>query len=181
MADHGLMHAYVGDGKGKTTAAVGVAVRARGYDWNVLFLQFMKDPKWPSGERASLKKLGVEVHVMGEGFYKILNDKKPADQHKETALSALQFGWEQLLSGTYQLVIMDELGSAVEEGLLTREQVEPMFQAYRSESAAKMVHFIFTGHQQIDWMLSFCDLVTDMRMVKHPYYEGIIATQGIDY
>ncbi|MBI3573056.1 MAG: cob(I)yrinic acid a,c-diamide adenosyltransferase [Candidatus Kerfeldbacteria bacterium] len=178
-ADRGLVHAYIGDGKGKTTAAVGVAVRARGYGWRVLFLQFMKEEKWPSGERASLKKLGIEVKVMGQGWYKILNDKKTAKTHRLGARQALKFGQAALLSKKYNLVVMDELGSAVEENLLPRKPVEAMLKARWSR--ARNVHLIFTGHKKIPWMLKYCDLVTDMKMVKHPYYRGIIATKGIDY
>lgn len=178
-ADRGLVHAYIGDGKGKTTAAVGVAVRARGYGWRVLFLQFMKSSAWPSGERPALKKLGVDVRVMGEGFYKILNDKKTTAEHKGAAMTALRVAQRAINSKKYHLVVLDELGSAVEEGLLGRRAVEAMFKG-RGEKA-KDVHLIFTGHKRIPWMLKYCDLVTDMKMVKHPYYQGIIAAQGIDY
>jgi len=180
-AEHGLTHAYVGDGKGKTTAAVGTAVRAAGYGWRVLFLQFMKSPSWPSGERESLKKLGIEVLVFGEGFYKILNDKKPETEHKTAALNALMILRDHVFSGKYQLVVADELGTAVEEKLLDREPVEQMLKDRIIDSQAKMVNLIWTGHEKITWMLKFADLVTDMKMVKHPYYQGIIATKGIDY
>lgn len=179
--DRGLTHAYIGDGKGKTTAAVGVAVRAAGYGWKVCFLQFMKEAKWPSGERQSLQKLGVDVMVMGQGFYKILNDRKPADAHKAAALSALDAATAAVFSSKYQLVILDELGSAVEEKLLPRKPVEQMLQRRVADKQAKMVHLIWTGHKKISWMLKYADLVTDMKMVKHPYYRGIIATRGIDY
>lgn len=180
-ADHGLTHAYIGDGKGKTTAAVGTAVRAAGYGWRVLFLQFMKSPQWPSGERESLKKLGIEVLVLGEGFYKILNDKKPETEHKTAALNALMILRDHIFSGKYQLVVADELGTALEEKLLEREPVEQMLKDRTADNKAKMVHFIWTGHEKISWMLKYTDLVTDMKMLKHPYYRGIIATKGIDY
>lgn len=180
-ADRGLTHAYIGNGKGKTSAAIGTAVRAAGYGWNVLFLQFMKEAKWPSGERTSLKRMGVEVQVMGEGFYKILNDSKSAEQHKGAAAHALAVGREKLFSGRYQLVVLDELGSAVEENLLERQPVEAMLKDRARDPKAKMVHLIWTGHKKIDWMLKYADLVTDMKMVKHPYYKGIIATKGLDY
>lgn len=179
--DRGLVHAYIGDGKGKTTAAVGVGVRAAGYGWRVLFLQFMKEAKWPSGERDSLRRLGVEVQVMGEGWYKILNDRKAAEQHAGAALHALDVAREKLLSGTYQLIILDELGSAVEEGLLERKPVEQFLKERAKKPSARLTHLIWTGHQRIAWMLKYADLVTDMKMIKHPYYQGIIATKGLDY
>lgn len=183
--NHGLVHAYIGDGKGKTTAAVGVAVRARGYGWPVLFLQFMKEEKWPSGERQSLKKLGVDVKVMGEGFYKILNDKKSAATHRRAAALGLKFGRQALLSGKYNLVVMDELGSAVEENLLPRKPVEAMFKAFQRANkltANRLItHLIFTGHKRIPWMLKYCDLITEMKKIKHPFDRGILATMGIEY
>ena len=180
-ADHGLTHAYIGDGKGKTTAAVGTAVRAAGYGWKILFLQFMKEAKWPSGERTSLKRLGVEVQVMGEGFYKILNDSKSEEQHKGAAIHALNVAREKVFMGGFQIVILDELGSAVEEKLLERKVVEKFLKDRRKDKRARNIHLIWTGHKKIPWMLKYADLVTEMKMVKHPYYQGIIATRGLDY
>lgn len=181
VAKHGLTHAYIGNGKGKTTAAVGTAVRAAGYGWKVLFLQFMKESKWPSGERASLRKLGVEVLVLGEGFFKIMNDKKPEDQHRAAAARALEAARERLLGGNYRLVVFDELGSAVEEGLLERKVVEQVFKERQKNPLSRQTHLIWTGHKKIEWMLKYADLVTEMRKVKHPYDKGIIATKGLDY
>ncbi len=180
-ADRGLVHAYIGDGKGKTTAAVGTAVRAAGYGWKVLYLQFVKEAAWPSGERQSLRKLGIDVVVMGEGFYKILNDRKSEDQHKVTALKALDVLREKLWSGQYQLIVADELGSAVEENILPKAPVEKLLRDRAKDPAARQVHLIWTGHKKIPSMLKFADLVTEMKMVKHPYYNGIIATKGLDY
>jgi len=181
VADRGLVHAYIGNGKGKTTAAVGTAVRAAGYGWKIIFIQFMKEAKWPSGERTSLRKLGIEVFVMGEGFYKILNDNKTSDQHKVASAKALELSVEKLMSGNYQLVILDELGSAVEEGLLEQKPVEKMLKDRQKNSVAKNVHLIWTGHKKIDWMLQYADLVSEMKKLKHPYDSGIIATKGLDF
>jgi len=181
LADRGLTHAYIGNGKGKTTAAVGTAIRAAGYGWKVIFIQFMKEAKWPSGERTSLRKLGIEVFVMGEGFYKILNDNKSSDQHKTAAAKALELSRQKLLSGQYQLVILDELGSAVEEGLLEQKPVEQMLKDRAKDKAARNVHLIWTGHKKIEWMLQYADLVSEMKKLKHPYDSGIIATKGLDY
>lgn len=180
-AESGLTHAYIGDGKGKTTAAVGTAVRAAGHGWRVCFIQFMKEIKWPSGERESLRKLGVEVMVLGEGFYKIMNDRKSTDQHKSSAMHALNIARDKVFSGVYQLVVLDELGTTVEEKILARQPVEKFLKDRQHDTKAKMVHLIWTGHQPIPWMLKHADLVTEMKMIKHPYYRGIIATKGLDY
>lgn len=179
--DRGLTHAYIGDGKGKTTAAVGTAVRAAGYGWHVCFIQFMKSSQWPSGERDSLKRLGVDVLVLGEGFYKILNDRKPAQQHKAAALKALDTLRQKLFFGAYQLVVADELGSAVEEKILERKPVEKFLKDRRRNKTGRNVHLIWTGHKKIGWMLKYADLVTEMKMIKHPYYQGILATKGLEY
>lgn len=180
-ADRGLTHAYIGDGKGKTTAAIGTAVRAAGYGWKVCVIQFMKSQQWPSGERVSLRKLGIETLVMGEGFYKILNDQKPEDAHRAAALRALSVAREKVFYGDSQLVVLDELGSAVEEGILEKKPVEQFLIDRAKDKTAKQVHLIWTGHQKIPWMLKYADLVTEMNMIKHPYYKGIIATKGLDY
>lgn len=181
VADHGLVHGYIGDGKGKTTAAVGTSVRAVGYGWKVLYLQFMKSAAWRSGERDSLKQLGVVVRVMGEGFYKIIDDHKDPKQHKAAAQHALAAAEEAICSGEYQLVVLDELGSAVDEKLLSKKEVEGMLKKHRQDKRGKMVHVIWTGHSKVSWMVKDADLVTEMKMVKHPYYRGIIATKGLDY
>jgi cob(I)alamin adenosyltransferase len=173
----GLTHAYIGYGKGKTTAAIGVAVRARGYGWPVLFLQFMKSEDWASGERAALKKLGVTVKVMGAGFYKIMGDRQPAQVHRRAAARAMKTAAAALKSGKYRLVILDELGTAVDEGLLAAAAVEAKL--FKRHPAA--VNVIWTGHRRIPRLLKHADLVTDMRVVKHPYNRGILARQGIDY
>ncbi len=179
--DRGLVHAYIGDGKGKTTAAVGTAIRAAGYGWRVCVIQFMKSQQWPSGERSSLRKLGIEVFVMGEGFYKILNDRQPEEAHRNAALKALGAVRDKIFSGEYQLVVADELGSAVEEKILERQPVEKLLKDRARDRKTRLVHLIWTGHQKIPWMLKYADLVTEMKMIKHPYYKGIIATKGIDY
>lgn len=180
-ADRGLTHAYIGDGKGKTTAAVGTAVRAVGYGWKVCFLQFVKEAAWPSGERQSLRKLGIEVLVVGEGFFKILNDRKPEEVHKATAMKAFELLRAKVFSGQYQLVVADELGSAIDEGILEKKLVEKFMKDRSKDKVAKMVHLIWTGHKKIPSLLKYADLVTEMKMVKHPYYRGIIATRGLDY
>jgi cob(I)alamin adenosyltransferase len=176
-----LVHAYIGYGKGKTTASVGVAVRARGYGLRVLFLQFMKSTEWPSGERKPLQRIGVDVRVMGQGFYQIMGDKKSPALHKAAAVRALEVGRRALLSGLYDLVILDELGTAIEEGLLKRSPVEAMLKSRAQSRRAKQAHFIWTGHKRLAWMLKYADLVTEMKKVKHPFDRGMMAVKGIDY
>ncbi|MGE5392924.1 MAG: cob(I)yrinic acid a,c-diamide adenosyltransferase [Candidatus Saccharibacteria bacterium] len=171
----GLTIVYIGNGKGKTSAAVGLAVRAAGTGLKVLFLQFVKGD-WPSGERLALKKLGVEVKVLGHGFVKILGDRKPMTEHIAAARAAARESIKALKSRHYDLVILDEALSAIEEKLLTVDEVYKIMKA-----KPKDVHLCLTGHNNFRKLTGKADLVTDMKMIKHPYYKGILAQKGIDF
>lgn len=172
----GLTILYVGHGKGKTTAAIGLAVRARGWGKRVFFLQFMKETKWPSGERAMLKKLGVSVHVAGQGFVKIMNDKKPFRVHKDAAVQAWRAARAAVRSLKYDVVILDEAVSAVESRLLPQSAIAGLIKAKRPN-----IHLVLTGHTAYPKIVSLCDLVTDMKKVKHPYDRGRLAEKGVDF
>src|SRR6266576_2951793 len=113
MNNKGLTIIYIGDGKGKTSAAAGLAVRAAGTGFKVLYLQFVKGD-WPSGERESLAKLGVEVRLMGRGFVGILGDRKHISEHIKAAEHAKAESIKALQSKKFNLVVLDEALSAVE-------------------------------------------------------------------
>lgn len=179
--DRGLTLAYIGNGKGKTTAATGVAVRARGYGWPVLFFQFFKSEEWQSGERTSLRKLGIDVRVRGKGFVGILGDRKPVAVHKRAARHALDEARKLLFSGRYKLVVLDEAISCIKEKLLAVQDLVKLLNERSKHTKARAVHLVLTGHDRYAPILERCDLVTEMKMVKHPYYEGILAVKGIDY
>lgn len=172
----GLTIIYIGDGKGKTSAAVGLAVRAAGTGFRVLFLQFVKGD-WISGERKVLEETkNITVKIMGKGFVGILNDKKPRNEHIKTALDALEESKKAILGGQYDLVILDEAISAIEVDLLTIEDILNLI-LIKPEN----VHLCLTGHKRIKKLIDAADLVTEMKMIKHPYYKGILAQKGIDY
>lgn len=175
----GLTICYIGNGKGKTTAAVGVAVRAAGDGKQVLFFQFFKSPEWPSGERESLRKLGIQVEVHGKGFVGIWGDKKPKAEHQAAARAAFKKAQSLVLSGQFDVVILDELISCVEEGLLTVKDVVALIKTKRAQ--AKNLHLVLTGHSKYPAILKACDVVTEMQMLKHPFYKGFLAVKGIDY
>jgi len=174
--DRGLTLLYIGFGKGKTTAAVGLAVRARGWGQRVFFMQFMKEDKWPSGERAMLKKLGVTVAVVGEGFVKIRGDQKPFAIHKAAARRAYEQALKIVRSPKYDVVVLDEIVSAVESKLLSQSEVLRLIRAKRSAQ-----HLALTGHTAFPKIIAACDLVTEMRKIKHPFDQGLLAVKGIDY
>ena len=177
----GLTIAYIGNGKGKTTAAVGAVTRAAGYGWKALFFQFCKSPDWPSGEREALLKLGVDVEVYGEGFVGILGDRKPLRQHQAAAQRALGLAWTRIASGKYKLVVLDEVIACLEQRLFSISALVKLLDQRAKHPKAKHVHIVFTGHKKYPAVLKYCDVVTEMKMVKHPYTEGFIAVKGIDY
>ncbi len=195
VAKKGLVICYIGDGKGKTSAAMGVAVRASGAGMNVFILQFVKAKELEAGEkrqsgewpisneinffnqvsmRGSLGKIDNEQS--GAGFVGILGDKKEKEVHIKEALSGLNRAREIMLSGQYQVLILDELISALEVGLIEERDILDLI-AIKPE----MLHLVITGHNKYPKIIKACDLVTEMKMVKHPYYEGILAQKGIDY
>jgi cob(I)alamin adenosyltransferase len=175
MDKKGLTIVYIGDGKGKTSAAAGLAARAVGTGFRVLYLQFVKGD-WPSGEREALAKLGVEVRLMGRGFVGILGDRKHISEHVQAAQNAMSESIKALQSKNYDLVVLDEALSAVESELLTEADI---LEINKAKPAA--VHLCMTGHKRFKKIIAAADLVTEMKMIKHPYYEGILAQRGIDY
>ncbi|MFC1687826.1 cob(I)yrinic acid a,c-diamide adenosyltransferase [Patescibacteria group bacterium] len=177
----GVTIACIGDGKGKTSAAIGIATRARGYGKRVLFLQFFKSPEWPSGERAALKKLGVKVKVYGEGFVGIMGDKKKRTVHKQAALKALEASWKAIISGKYDVIIMDEAISCLEQKLFSPSHLVEVLKSKTESKKGSKVHLVLTGHKRYPTVLKYCDVVTDMKMVKHPYSKGFLAVKGIDF
>ena len=179
----GLIIIYIGDGKGKTTAAVGLAVRAAGAGKRVLFAQFVKAAKatqsgeWPlSSEIATLKKIkNITVKVLGKGFVGILGDTKERKEHVKAAKEGYKWLVSQIKSGRFDVVIADEIISAIEVKLLTVREVRALYKFSGLEA------LVLTGHNKYRELLEGADLVTEMKMVKHPYYKGILAKRGIDF
>lgn len=173
---NGLVIIYIGDGKGKTSAAAGLATRAAGTGFKVLYLQFIKGD-WPSGERKILSELpNVDVKLMGLGFVGILGDRKPREAHIKAAQNAMAESIKALKSKKYDLVVLDEAISAIESDLLSIDDVLKII-----KSKPKAVHLCLTGHKRIKKLIDAADLVTEMKMIKHPYYKGILAQRGIDF
>lgn len=173
----GLLIVYTGDGKGKTTAALGAAFRALGYGWRICMVQFVKGT-WKYGEIKSIANLGdqFELHRMGAGFYKILDDDQPEEVHRQAAAEAVELIIEKLRSEAYDLVIADELNVALGTGLIDEESFRRILKA-RPEH----IHLIVTGRGAPDFLVEEADLVTEMKEIKHPYQQEIKAQPGIDY
>jgi len=176
-SEKGLLIVYTGDGKGKTTAALGMTIRAVGYDWKVCVIQFIKG-SWKYGELDGIKKLApnVELNVMGEGFVGIVDDQKPIEDHRAAAKAALELSVEKIKSGKYNLVILDELNVAVSLGLVMPDEIEALLAA-----KPEKLHLVITGRGATKWLIDEADLVTEMKEIKHPYQKGILAQKGVDF
>ncbi len=173
----GLLIVYTGDGKGKTTAALGMAVRASGYDWKTGIFQFIKGT-WKYGELEGIKRLApnVELEVLGAGFVGIIDDDKPLEEHRRKAKEAIEQVNMKISSGKYDLVILDELNVAMSLSLVTRNEVETII----NNKPAKL-SLVITGRSAPDWLIERADLVTEMKEIKHPFQQGILARKGIDF
>ncbi len=177
MARFGLIIVNTGNGKGKTTAALGTALRACGYGQKVLMIQFVKGP-WKSGEQLAAARLAPEFELVktGKGFFKIMNDRLPEEDHKEAARLGLELAKEKIQSGAYDLIILDEINNAIADGLLPVESLLSLLDA-RPET----LHIIITGRNAHPKVIERAHLVTEMTEIKHPYAQGILAQKGIDF
>ena len=173
----GLLIVYTGHGKGKTTASLGMCVRAVGYDWKVCIIQFIKG-SWKYGELEGIKRLApnVELNVIGEGFVGIIDDDKSFEVHREAAKKGVEMALEKIKSHDYQLVVLDELNVACDLGLVTENELETLVEA-RDEGQ----YLVITGRNASEWLIEQADLVTEMKEIKHPYQKGILAQKGIDW
>jgi cob(I)alamin adenosyltransferase len=165
-----------GDGKGKTTAAIGTAIRHAGYGRKVLLLQFIKGT-WHYGELESLKLIPeITLVRSGAGFYKILDDKYPEEVHRKAAAEGLALACTAVASGEYSLVVLDEILYAIGEGLLALADVVAMLALRKPE-----VSVILTGRNAPQELIDLADTVTEMKEIKHPFQQGVLALKGIDY
>jgi cob(I)alamin adenosyltransferase len=173
----GLIAVHTGNGKGKTTAALGTAFRAVGYGKRVCVIQFIKGD-WHYGELDAAKRLEPELEWIraGIGFYRIMGDDRPEKAHREAAAEGLATAREKITSGDYPLVILDEINNAIHEGLL---DVADVLAVLREKPEA--VHVILTGRDAPPELIQMADLVTEMKEIKHPFRQGILAQKGFDY
>ena len=162
-----------GDGKGKTTAAMGTVLRALSRDWKVCVVQFLKSGKWKSGEARMLSELGAEWHAMGDGFTWEVDD---LEHSADMARSAWALAKEAIGSGRYQLVVLDEITYPVNWGWLEADDV-----ANSIASRPAKVNIFLTGRDAPSALVDLADTVTDMRNVKHAYEAGIREAKGIDF
>lgn len=177
---------YTGEGKGKTTAAFGVVLRAVGRGWKVSMIQFTKMGEWPKGqplgEISGAARLAPDFEVIstGIGFVNIFGDPYTLEEHRDAAQKGLGLAREKIQSGAFELVILDEILGAVDQGQVDLEQVLELI-----ETKPHAVNLLLTGHDAqkrfLDRLLPVVDLATEMVKLKHPFDEGHQARRGLDY
>ncbi len=177
MTKEGLVIVYTGKGKGKTTAALGMALRAIGYNHKVCMIQFIKG-SWHYGEMTSSKRLEPEFELtaVGKGFVGIMDDKSPIEDHKKIAQEALKIAQEKINSKKYDIIILDEINYALNLNLVGLDDVLKII-----SDKPDSVNLVLTGNHAKDEVIEKADLVTEMREIKHPFKLGIRAKKGIDF
>lgn len=172
----GLLIVYTGDGKGKTTAALGLALRACGHGKHVSMLQFVKGTI-PTGEVPASKHVpGLEILQLGKGFIETDPAGNPTRKHVDAAKNALKVAMSKMESGNWDMIVLDEVNLALSRGLLDRSELEDFL---RRKPPSMTV--VLTGRGAPSWLIDMADLVTDMKAVKHPFSDGAPAQPGIEY
>lgn len=174
----GLIYIVTGDGKGKTTASFGLALRAAGHGWKTLVVQFLKNGSWQSGEVDYITKHIPEIDVIscGGGFVGIAHDNKPHSHHLKKAQQALKLMAQKLQKGDYQLLILDEINIAIDLKLIKLFQITKLLR-----SKPQKLHVVLTGRNAHSSLIKMADMVSEIKNLKHPYDSGHPVQKGIDY
>lgn len=194
----GAIYIFTGDGKGKTSAALGVAMRAICADLKVAWVAWYKESSWDIAERRLPELVDIDMFFLGEGFYiqessnqnqglsKAVKtaalktggqviDKASQKKHQQTAQAALKKAKELVKTDQYDLVVCDEINNAIHDKLVSLNQVKKLLQN------RKKTHLVFTGRNASKEVIDLADLVTEMKKVKHPYDQGQPAVRGLDF
>jgi len=170
----GLLIVFTGNGKGKTTAALGMALRAAGHGMHTLVLQFIKGT-WPYGELAAFNRFEeVKIETLGTGF---TWKKENLDEDRELARRGWERAAEEIGHGGYDMIVLDELNVVLSYGLLP---LEPVLDVLRHRP--QTLHVVVTGRNAPAELIALADLATEMQQIKHPYHDqGVKAQQGIEF
>jgi cob(I)alamin adenosyltransferase len=172
----GLIIVHTGNGKGKTTAAMGLALRSIGYNFKILMIQFIKGA-WHYGELDAINKLHpyFEIIPLGKGFIG-LGKTEPDAKHVRAAIDAWNFCKEKMISDKFDMIILDEINYVIEYNFIP---VEEVLKTLRSKP--DKLHLVLTGRNAHPMIIEMADLVTEMKEVKHPFQKGIKAQKGIEF
>lgn len=170
----GLLIVYTGDGKGKTTAALGLLLRAWGRGMRVCVVQFIKSERGRWGEVMAAEKLGITWHTLGTGF---VWEPDQDEEARQRSVEAWRVAQEAIASGGYDLVILDEFTYPLQYGWLDTSEVLEWLSVERPAN----VHTVITGRKAPDALIERADLVTEMRNVKHPFDTGKPGQRGIEF
>ena len=169
----GLVVINTGNGKGKTTAALGVMLRASGQGLKTAMLQFIKTKTGNYGENRAARTLGVELTPLGDGFTWMSRD---IDRTKALNLEGWELAKGHLADPAYDVIILDELTYVINYGWLDVADVIEVL-----KQRPKHMHVIITGRNAADELVAYADLVTEMKEIKHPYKSGIKAQRGLEF
>jgi cob(I)alamin adenosyltransferase len=169
-----LVLVNTGDGKGKSSAAFGVVLRAVARDWKVAVVQFLKSGSWQVGEeKVATERLGVEWHAIGEGF---TWESEDLSEDQAVAAEAWRQARALIEAGEHRLVVLDEITYPMNWGWISTDEVIDVLRA-----RPEQVNVILTGRDAPQALVDVADTVTEMRKVKHAYDTGVLAKKGIDY
>lgn len=171
----GMVHVYTGNGKGKTTAALGLALRAIGHGYNVFMLQFMKGSK-NYGEIIAAGKYLPGLTIVQSGLETFVSKEDPAQVDIDLALDGLKLAKKVISENQYDLVILDEINVALDFKLVPLEDVVDLIKNKPSE-----MELVLTGRYAPKEVMELGDVVSDVTLVNHPYYHGVEAREGIEY
>lgn len=178
MARKGLLLVYTGEGKGKTTASLGVTLRAIGRGLTVRYLQFIKSPERTYGEQIALRKLGVEMEQMGIGF----TWTKTPEEHRTALAKAWTKTKAALQDESIDLLVLDELNNALAISKFPIDDVLPLTEVIEAiQQRPSTMHLVITGRSAHTALLAMADLVSTIDATKHYYDEGIPAVKGLEF
>lgn len=169
---------FTGNGKGKTTAALGQSLRAAGRGKRVLVVQFIKGP-WKSGEDISCRLLAPNMKIVkaGKGFVGIGGDRLPREAHMRAARYGLAYARRQAMARKWDIIVLDEIWNALSLGLVSPNELRRLISSIKS----RVEHVIMTGRDCPPEFMDEADLVTEMRDIKHPFAAGVAGTKGLEY
>lgn len=174
---NGLIIVHTGNGKGKTTAALGILLRACGYDLKGVMVQFIKG-SWNYGEKTSFKRLhpNFKLITAGLGFVGIIDDKLPIDDHKKAAKKAIDIAKKEVTNKKNDIVVLDEINYALKGKLITLKDIIEIIDLKHND-----LDLILTGNFAHKKIIEIADTVTEMKEIKHAFKKGKLAKIGIDY